>query len=138
MEASTVSVSKSRTAYVVDDASLLGYGHEQDPPAQKQVKQNRFAALLRNAGLKGPLFARRALLKDPREHGKVIISGDWWTAAARCWVHIIPVCVTIVLAYLNLSGFYIGDDLEGWHSKNSESLKRLMLQGAAKLFVSSP
>lgn len=54
----------------------------------------------------------------------------------HCSVHIIPIFATITISYLNLVGFFIGENLNGSPTVIAQDIDRLSLQVVAKLFVS--
>ncbi|KAF2102893.1 hypothetical protein NA57DRAFT_52438 [Rhizodiscina lignyota] len=51
----------------------------------------------------------------------------------HCSIHIIPIFATITLAYLNLAGFFIGENLAGSTAGIAQNMDRLSLQVVAKL-----
>jgi hypothetical protein len=54
----------------------------------------------------------------------------------HCSVHIIPILATVTLTYLNLAGFFIGENLTGSTAIVAQNMDRLSLQVTAKIFVS--
>lgn len=67
-----------------------------------------------------------------REDPKIIIEGGILAVLSRTTFHFLALAMTIVLSYLQISGFYIGGTLEGWHGSSSEAAKQLLIQVAAK------
>lgn len=67
------------------------------------------------------------------EPPKLLIRKSRRVALARSAVHILPATISIILIYINLSGRFIGSELEGPQGK--DSLKMALLQVAAKLQV---
>ncbi|KAK4675912.1 hypothetical protein QC764_506510 [Podospora pseudoanserina] len=65
------------------------------------------------------------------EPPKLLIRKSRRVALARSAVHILPATISIILIYINLSGRFIGSELEGPQGK--DSLKMALLQVAAKL-----
>lgn len=53
----------------------------------------------------------------------------------HCSVHIVPIIATIVITYLNLAGFFIGENLAGSTEAFAQNMDRLSLQVTAKIFV---
>ncbi|KAK8099967.1 hypothetical protein PG999_010341 [Apiospora kogelbergensis] len=66
-----------------------------------------------------------------REPPKTIISRNSLTALLRCSVHVIPIGVTGFLAWLNLTGYFLGDQLAGGAANHDRD--QLLLQIAAKI-----
>jgi hypothetical protein len=73
----------------------------------------------------------RARDREPR---KVVISQSLAIALIRSLIHVFPVMVTVVLAYFNLTGYFIGGTVNG-DAGISQGGALLMLQIAAKLMV---
>ncbi|KAK4199513.1 hypothetical protein QBC40DRAFT_297494 [Triangularia verruculosa] len=69
------------------------------------------------------------------EPAKYLIRKSRRVALARSAVHILPASVSIALVYVNLSGLFIGRELDGPERQNS--LKMALLQVAAKLWDAS-
>jgi hypothetical protein len=76
-------------------------------------------------------FTRRTKPSSDHEEKKVAISRDRRLAALRCCIHIIPIGVSVTLAYLNIRGYYIGGELAG--PSGQDSVKLGGLQFAAKI-----
>lgn len=85
--------------------------------------------LLRSVGLNILTFVRQ----PSRETPKVLYTSSRRLALARCAVHILPAVVSICLIAINLTGYFIGPDLDGERGKNG--LKLSVLQIVAKLQV---
>lgn len=67
------------------------------------------------------------------EKPKVLIHKSRWIAFATCGVHFLPASVSIILIGLNIEGFFIGAELQGW--RDADRLKLGLLQLASKLQV---
>ncbi|KAK8135957.1 hypothetical protein PG984_003897 [Apiospora sp. TS-2023a] len=65
------------------------------------------------------------------ESPKIIVSRSLLTALLRCSVHVIPVGITAFLTWLNLTGYFLGDQLAGGAANHDRDL--LLLQIAAKI-----
>ena len=75
-------------------------------------------------------------LSNRGEHKKKVVSISFWTAFSRCWVHILPVSISIFLIQLNLKGSYLGQHLRGPTSSDQEdSIALAFIQVAAKILV---
>ena len=74
--------------------------------------------------------------RDAPEQAKSIRRNDWAAALLSCWVHVLPLCATVVLAGLQIHTFYIGETLEGFIGTYSDTFKQLGLQITAKILVS--
>ncbi|KAK8035242.1 hypothetical protein PG993_010237 [Apiospora rasikravindrae] len=66
-----------------------------------------------------------------KEPPKTIVSRSLLTALLRCSVHVLPVGITIFLTWLNLTGYFIGDQLSGGAANHDRDF--LLLQIAAKI-----
>lgn len=55
----------------------------------------------------------------------------WW----QCWAHFVAIASTVTLAYLNIAGYFVGEDLQGSPSNDYQAFYRLSLQVTAKLLV---
>ena len=125
-------------AYSTAQAQLLDPA-EAGSREHKAAKQNgRLRAFFRSGGLKAVALTKDAIVGDEEETPKVIVTKDLWTALFRCTVHLIPLSATVVLAYLNLVGYYIGGELQGLSGPYFNALDNLCLQVAAKLTVCAP
>lgn len=82
----------------------------------------------RNIGL-AILTYLNSWTKEPK---KVPISSSRRVAIARCAVHILPACVSCILVGINISGFFIGGQLQGVTGKR-DHVKQNVLQITAKL-----
>lgn len=112
---------------------------EAEPQKHEALKGNgRLRALFRNGGLKAVAVTKDAIVGEEEETPKVIVTKDLWTAVFRCAVHLLPLSVTVVLAYLNLASYYIGGELQGLSGPLFNALDNFCLQVAAKLAVSVP
>ncbi|KAI5457074.1 hypothetical protein BGZ63DRAFT_417405 [Mariannaea sp. PMI_226] len=94
----------------------------------------RFSTLCRSIGLGILTFVR-----DREEPPKVVVTRSRKLALARSAIHLLPALVSIALITINVSGYFIGSELQG--KQNQDSLKLGLLQVAAKtqelLIVSS-
>ncbi len=121
-----------------DHAKLLT-STEAEPQKHKATRGNgRLRALLRNGGLKAVAVTKDAIVGEEEETPKVVVTKDLWTALFRCAVHLVPLSVTVVLAYLNLASYYIGGELQGLSGPLFNALDNFCLQVAAKLAVRVP
>jgi hypothetical protein len=77
------------------------------------------------------IFAKRTRPSSDHEEKKVAISRHRGLAALRCCIHIVPIGVSVTLAYLNIHGYYIGGELAGPSGQDSAKLGGL--QFAAKM-----
>jgi hypothetical protein len=89
----------------------------------------RNMTLLRSVGLNILTFVRQPNHEAP----KMLYTSSRRIALARCAVHILPALVSICLVAINLTGYFIGPDLDGERGKNG--LKLSVLQIVAKLQV---
>lgn len=96
------------------------------PSAWKWVQYTR--SFWRNIGLAILTFSNSGKGEPP----KVLIQSSRWIALSRCAVHLLPAAVSISLVGLNLSGFFIGHNLDGAGSAGDD-FKQSTLQVAAKL-----
>ena len=69
------------------------------------------------------------------EESKPVFVETWKAALWKLAAHILPVAGTIVISYLNLTGYFIGEDLTGLPVDSVQNFDRLCLQVTAKLFV---
>jgi hypothetical protein len=97
----------------------------------------KWSVIFRNVGLSIFFNLFRPYWARGKEQPKVIINKSAVIALIRCIVHIIPISVTIVLAYFNLSGYFIGTQISV-ASVGSIAGDALALQIAAKLQVNHP
>ncbi|KAL9576638.1 MAG: hypothetical protein Q9212_006935 [Teloschistes hypoglaucus] len=67
------------------------------------------------------------------EKPKVVRRQGFWAATKRCWPHFLTLAATGVLAWLNIAGFFVGNDFQGCATPNCQTLDRLGLQIAAKI-----
>lgn len=88
-----------------------------------------FRTLLRSVGLGILTFVRGANEEPP----KVLIDSSWQLALARCAIHIVPATLSIGLVVVNLSGYFIGNELEGPQGQQNQKIS--FLQVAAKMQV---
>lgn len=82
------------------------------------------------------IYLTYALHGAPVEEKKVVISDGRWSTAAKCLIHILPICLCVVVSALNIHGYFIGSTLQGPTTLAWQSFSRLLLQVAAKLYVS--
>ncbi|KAH8894664.1 hypothetical protein GQ53DRAFT_643452 [Thozetella sp. PMI_491] len=88
---------------------------------------DRSAILLRTIGLGILTFVRG----DKDEPAKVAIDSSRKLALTRCAIHVVPALVSIALITINLTGYFIGNELQG--SRDQDNIKLGMLQIAAKI-----
>lgn len=70
------------------------------------------------------------------EPEKNVVNTSLWIAFSRCWVHILPISISIFLIQLNIRGYYLGQHLRGPKSNDQEdSVALAFIQVAAKVFV---
>ena len=75
-------------------------------------------------------------LSNRGERRKEVVSTSFWTAFSRCWVHILPVSISIFLIQLNIRGSYLGQHLRGPTSSDQEDdIALAFIQVAAKTLV---
>lgn len=73
-------------------------------------------------------------LSNRVEPKKNVVSTSFWVAFSRCWVHILPVSISIFLIQLKVRGHYLGQHLRGPTSNDQEdSVALAFIQVAAKL-----
>lgn len=72
----------------------------------------------------------------PAEKRRVVVTSNWRAIVSKSAIHILPVLATIVLAYLNVRGYFIGVNMQGLASPAAQDLNRLCLQVTAKIVVS--
>ena len=80
-------------------------------------------------------FFKRRWRGEFDEKKKVVLRKSLSGALLRCSVHFLPVFVTIVVAYFNLAGRFIGAELQGWTGDIYQAVDILCLQVVAKLQV---
>jgi hypothetical protein len=88
-----------------------------------------FRAFCRNIG------AGILVKLNKEEEPKELLSRSRWDAIARCGIHVLPSCVSIVLVALNFCGWFIGPTMQG--GENHDYLKLAVLQICAKAQVNS-
>ena len=92
---------------------------------------------LKSVGLGFITFIRRQLSlsrKDPRQ---IVVTRSFLFALGRCFIHIIPLTISLFLIVINLRGYYIGQHLLGISSSNkADSVVLALIQVAAKHQVS--
>lgn len=94
----------------------------------------KWSVFLRNIGLSILFNLVRPYWVRGNELPKVIINKSAIIALIRCIVHIVPISVTIVLTYFNLSGYFVGNQLTV-ASVGSIAADALALQIGAKIQV---
>lgn len=72
------------------------------------------------------------------ETKKAVAHNDSTHLLFKCAVHVIPVATSVVIATINLRGLFIGYILDGLTTAGAQSVDRLCIQVAAKLFVRPP
>ena len=90
--------------------------------------RNIGASILSN-GLAANPFSNR------QETQKVIIDHSFGIALFRCSIHLLPILVTIVLACLNLAGYFIGAYIGNQSSSKAQAGYFFLLQISAKVMV---
>jgi hypothetical protein len=70
------------------------------------------------------------------EPPKVLVSKSRRAVVFRSAVHVLPACVSLILIALNLHGYFIGRELQGYSGTDDGKLGAL--QVAAKIQVISP
>lgn len=98
------------------------------PADRRRYVRRVWRSFLKRSGL-GALWS---LFWIDREEPKIIIEGGVLAVLSRTTFHFLALAMTIVLSYLQISGFYIGGTLEGWNGSSSEAAKQLLIQVAAK------
>lgn len=76
-----------------------------------------------------PPSKRRAYLVTKQA---LVKAGRVWR---QCWAHFMAIASTVTLAYLNIAGYFVGNDLQGSPSDNYQAFYRLCLQITAKVLV---
>jgi hypothetical protein len=97
----------------------------------------KWSVIFRNVGLSILFNLFRPYWARGKEYPKVIINKSAVIALIRCIVHTIPISVTVVLAYFNLSGYFVGTQISV-ASVGSIAGDALALQIAAKIQVIFP
>lgn len=104
-----------------------------------QSQRSRWLILCRNIGAS---ILSSGLAKNPfsnrQETRKVIIDHSFGIALIRCSIHLLPIVVTIALAYLNLAGYFIGAYIGNQNSSEAQAGYFLLLQISAKTMVRLP
>jgi hypothetical protein len=77
----------------------------------------------------------RGVLHGPQQEEQQVVVQSNISVIQHCSIHILPICTTITIAYFNLAGYFIGENLNGSVSTLAQNMDRLSLQFAAKLFV---
>jgi hypothetical protein len=116
------------TGSTTDSAALLETSIHTRRERRWKVFRRKINLFLRAIGLS--IFSY-FFAPEEAEHKKVIIETSIWVALAQCSVHVLPLVGSIVLCWLNFSGFYVGAQLSG-SSSMSDDVKFQMLQFAAK------
>jgi hypothetical protein len=83
-------------------------------------------------------YLYQACFGQPAEGKKIAVTSSLKAALLRCCVHVVPIGTTVVLAYLNFGGYFIGDQFAGNSSSTAQSTDQLCLQVTAKLIVEAP
>lgn len=96
--------------------------------------------LLRNIGLEILAFVLiRLWFGLSPEPAKVVVKKSFWIAFSRCWIHLLPLTVSLVLIWLNLKGFYIPHTFSQYSTGDltdqSNSVTLALIQIAAKVQV---
>lgn len=89
---------------------------------------NVFWVFLRNVGTSALL-----MFVDKTERPKVIVVRSLLVSVLRCCVHLVPMAVTGFAAWLNLAGYFLGDQMPGGAANRDRDF--LLLQIAAKITV---
>ena len=71
------------------------------------------------------------------EKENVVLRKHAWSALWRCWPHLVTLSATTSVAYLNIAGYFVGQDFQGDPSRNYQALYQLCLQVTAKILVNS-
>jgi hypothetical protein len=87
----------------------------------------RFTVLIRSIGLGIITIVNQG---EPR---KVLVNQSRKLALARCGVHMLPACVSIIIVVINVQGYFIGNELQG--ALDGDGLKLAAMQIAAKIQV---
>ena len=113
---------------------LAGRGPSTPPDLpEKMADRRRTEVTCRALGL-GLVFSVYSKLRGHNLGGeleKIAFDKNRWLAALCCVTHIVAVSPTIVLAYINISSYYIGAELQGL--RNQDQIKLAFLQVVAKL-----
>ena len=96
--------------------------------------------LLRNIGLEILAFVLiRLWFGLSPEPAKLVVKKSFWIAFSRCWIHLLPLTVSLVLVCLNLKGFYIAQTFSQYSigdlTDQSNSVMLALIQIAAKVQV---
>ncbi|KIV84771.1 hypothetical protein PV11_00529 [Exophiala sideris] len=75
----------------------------------------------------------RCLQRNVREEKKLVLQSGYRWSFFECAVHILPICATVVVAYFNLAGWFIGSSLQGLTGDTYQAIDRFCLQVTAKL-----
>lgn len=96
----------------------------------------RWRVFIRNIGASFILNSFKVYSNRRDEPPKIVRNRSFTIALIRCSIHLLPIAVTVVLAYLNLAGYFIGDQLAGGAPARARDM--LLLQIAAKIMVGLP
>lgn len=107
-------------------------------PRKKMHLPGSATYLVRSVGLEILTFALiRLWFGLSPEPTKLVVKKSIWIAFSRCWIHLLPLTVSLALFWLNLKGFYITDTFSqhptGDLSDQSNSVKLALIQVAAKV-----
>lgn len=69
------------------------------------------------------------------EQKKVVVDESFKLALIRCSIHVLPVLGTVVLAAMNIKGYFVGSEFAGLHGEKYTALVNLLLQVTAKAMV---
>ena len=89
----------------------------------------------RSLGLEAFVFLWNPVRNGKVEQKKIILSESLRLALLRCIPHFLPISIIIFMTYYNLTGFFIGQGING-AAHVSSSGAQLLLQIAAKATVS--
>ena len=90
---------------------------------------------LRSLGLAILAFSIYRCFGSRSEPRKRVIKHSLWIAISHCWIHLLPVGVTISLLWLNLRGCYIGRHMQVRGYLVDDNVAFALIQVAAKVQV---
>jgi len=105
------------------------------PSVRTATTSSKWTAFCKNIGASLLIEFPQQYFTKPREPPKIVLDRSFSLALIRCAVHFLPIACTAVLGYLNLTGYFVGDQINGGASARARDT--LLLQIAAKVMVKS-
>ena len=132
--------SLARSSYVTvaqSPADELGLGHNNVVRKLHSSGARRLGYSIAQSFTKTTKAARRVVKGASTEEPKPLATQSKRRVATVCFIHTVPILASIVLAAMNLKGYYIGAELTGGSDQSTQAIYTLCLQVTAKLMVRS-